>query len=116
MADRRDRFVFSDVDWQAIVDALQEGVGVLDITGRVLACNQAAATILGRPRSELLGQPTLALELEPIREDGGPLPYDQFPSAVAIRDGQPLPAMGVGLPPREARGRWLSGGAAPPGA
>jgi PAS domain-containing protein len=49
MADRRDRFVFSDVDWQAIVDALQEGVGVLDVTGRILACNQAAASILGRP-------------------------------------------------------------------
>src|SRR3954447_23844951 len=116
MADRRDRFVFSDVDWQAIVDALQEGVGVLDITGPVLASNQAAARILGRPRSELLGQPTLALELEPIREDGGALPYDQFPSAVAIRDGKPVREMVVGIRLREAGVRWLSVSATPLGA
>jgi diguanylate cyclase (GGDEF)-like protein/PAS domain S-box-containing protein len=116
MADRRDRFVFSDVDWQAIVDALQEGVGVLDVTGRILACNQATATILGRPRSELLGQPTLALELEPTREDGEPLPYDDFPSAVAIRSGKPVREMVVGIHLRDTGTRWLSVSATPLGA
>jgi hypothetical protein len=33
MTGRPDRFVFSDVDWQGIVDALQDGVGVLDEEG-----------------------------------------------------------------------------------
>ena len=56
MARRPDRFVLSDVDWQAIVDALQDGVGVLDEAGQILACNQATASILGRSRSELLGR------------------------------------------------------------
>ena len=116
MADRPDRFVFSDVDWQTIVDALQEGVGVLDVAGRVLACNQAAATILRRSRSELLGQPTLALELEPIREDGELLAHDEFPSAVAVRTGNPVRAMVVGIRVREEGTRWLSVSATPMGA
>ena len=51
MTRRPDRFVLSDVDWQGIVDALQEGVGVLDTQGRILACNQAATSILGRSRA-----------------------------------------------------------------
>jgi PAS domain-containing protein len=45
MTGRPDRFVFSDVDRQGIVDALQEGVAVLDSDGRIFACNQAAAAI-----------------------------------------------------------------------
>jgi diguanylate cyclase (GGDEF)-like protein/PAS domain S-box-containing protein len=115
MADRRDRFVFSDVDWQAIVDALQEGVGVLDVAGRILACNQAAASILGRPRNELLGQSTLALELAPMDEDGEPLPHDEFPSALAIHTGKPVRELVVGIRMRDGSTRWLSVGATPLG-
>ncbi len=80
MTGRPDRFVFSDVDWQGIVDALQDGVGVLDEEGQILVCNQAATSILGRSRSELLGQVTLALGLDAMAEDGSPLPPESFPS------------------------------------
>jgi hypothetical protein len=42
MPEQADRFVLSAVDWQTIVDALLEGVVVLDTDGRNLASNQAA--------------------------------------------------------------------------
>jgi diguanylate cyclase (GGDEF)-like protein/PAS domain S-box-containing protein len=116
MADRPDRFVFSDVDWQGIVDALQEGVGVLDVAGRILACNQAAAKILGRSRSELLGRPTLALELDPIGEEGEPLPPEEFPSALAIGTGKAIRGMVVGIRLLDGSTRWLSVSATPMGA
>jgi diguanylate cyclase (GGDEF)-like protein/PAS domain S-box-containing protein len=116
MAGPPERFVFSDVDWQAIVDALQEGVGVLDVAGRVLACNQAAATILARSQAELLGRPTLALELEPIGEDGELLPPDEFPSALAVRNSRPVREMVVGIRLPDESTRWLSVSATPMGA
>jgi diguanylate cyclase (GGDEF)-like protein/PAS domain S-box-containing protein len=116
MTGRPDRFVFSGVDWQGIVDALQEGVGVLDANSRILACNQAAAAILGRSRSEILDQATLALGLNAITEDGSPLPAEAFPSAEAIRTGKPVREMVVGISHTDGGTRWLSVSATPMGA
>src|SRR5690349_11784136 len=116
MVERPERFVVTDVDWQAIVDALQEGVGVLDEAGRILACNQAAAPLLGRSRSELLGQPTLTLELEPMRENGELLTPADFPSALAVTSGNPVREMVVGVRAREGGTSWLSLSATPMGA
>jgi diguanylate cyclase (GGDEF)-like protein/PAS domain S-box-containing protein len=116
MSGRPDRFVFSDVDWQGVVDALQEGVGVLDADGHVLACNQAAAAILGRPRSEILGRATPELELGALTEDGSPLPAEAFPSATALRTGKPVRELVVGISHLDEGTRWLSLSATPLGA
>jgi diguanylate cyclase (GGDEF)-like protein/PAS domain S-box-containing protein len=115
MNGRPDRFVFSDVDWQAIVDALQEGVGVLDEGGRILACNQAATAILGRSRAEVLGQTTVALGLGAMGEDGSPLEPDTFPSVQAMRTGKPVRELVVGIADPDGGTRWLSVSATPMG-
>ena len=115
MTGRPDRFVFSDVDWQGIVDALQEGVGVLDEEGQILVCNQAATSILGRSRSELLGQVTLALGLDAVAEDGSPLPPEAFPSKQAIRTGKPVRERVIGVSRTDGDTRWLSVSATPMG-
>ncbi len=106
MAGRPDRFVFSDVDWQEIVDALQEGVGVLDADGRILACNLAAAEILGHSRSEILGQAAPALGLD----------VETSPAAEAIRTGLPVRERVVGLQRPGGGTKWLSVSATPMGA
>jgi diguanylate cyclase (GGDEF)-like protein/PAS domain S-box-containing protein len=116
MTGRPDRFVFSDVDWQGIVDALQDGVGVLDEEGQILVCNQAATSILGRSRSELLGQVTPALGLDAVAEDGSPLPPESFPSLQAIRTGTPVRERGIGVSRTDGDTRWLSVSATPMGA
>jgi diguanylate cyclase (GGDEF)-like protein/PAS domain S-box-containing protein len=116
MAGRPDRFVLSDVDWQGIVDALQEGVGVLDGHGHILACNLAGAAILSRSRSEIVGQATLALGLDAMIEDGSPLPAESFPSAEAIRTGKPVRERVVGIPHPDGGTKWLSVSATPMGA
>jgi diguanylate cyclase (GGDEF)-like protein/PAS domain S-box-containing protein len=110
-----DQFVVSAVDWQTIVDALQEGVGVLDPRGRILACNQAAAAMLGRSASELIGRTPLELDLSAVGEDGEPLAVDEYPSAKASRTGQPVREQVVGVLDSEGQRRWLSVSATPMG-
>jgi diguanylate cyclase (GGDEF)-like protein/PAS domain S-box-containing protein len=115
MAERPDRFVLSVVDWQTIVDALQDGVGVLDTDGRILACNRSAAVILGRPMSQLVGHTPLELDVGAVGEDGAPLPLDVYPSAEARRSGEPVRERTIGIHHPDGQLRWLSVSATPMG-
>jgi diguanylate cyclase (GGDEF)-like protein/PAS domain S-box-containing protein len=115
MAKPPDRFVLSAVDWQTIVDALLEGVAVLDAEGQIVACNQAAAAILGRPARELIGRAPRALELGAVDEDGSALPPDVYPSAEATRSGAPVRERAMGVHHPDGRLRWLSVSATPMG-
>jgi diguanylate cyclase (GGDEF)-like protein/PAS domain S-box-containing protein len=116
MTGRPDRFVFTDVDWQAIVDALQEGVAILGEDARILACNHGAAAILGRPRGEILGQATLGLGLDAMAENGSPLAPEEFPSKQAMRTGMPVRELVVGVDHPDGDTHWLSVSATPLGA
>jgi diguanylate cyclase (GGDEF)-like protein/PAS domain S-box-containing protein len=116
MAERPERFVLSAVDWQTIVDALQDGVAVLDAGGTILACNAAAATILGRSARQLVGNVPLDLDLRVVSEDGSPLPPKDYPSAEALRSGKPLRERVIGVHHPDGDLRWLSVSATPMGA
>jgi diguanylate cyclase (GGDEF)-like protein/PAS domain S-box-containing protein len=115
VAKRPERFVLSAVDWQTIVDALQDGVGVLDAKGTILACNEAAATILGRSARQLVGNTPLDLDLGAEREDGSPLPLNEYPSAEARRSGKPVRERVIGVHHPDGDLRWLSVSATPMG-
>ena len=41
--------------WQAVLDAVPDAIVLLDLQRRVVRANEAAATLLGRPRAHLLG-------------------------------------------------------------
>jgi diguanylate cyclase (GGDEF)-like protein/PAS domain S-box-containing protein len=116
MAERPERFVLSAVDWQTIVDALQDGVAVLDAGGTILACNEAAAKILGRSARQLVGNMPLNLDLGAESEDGSPLPLRDYPSAEALRSGKPVRERVIGVHHPDGDLRWLSVSATPMGA
>jgi len=115
MTERPDRFVLSVVDWQTIVDALQDGVGVLDTDGRILACNRAAAATLGRPMSQLVGHTPVELDLGAVSDDGAPLALEAYPPAQARRAAEPVRERTIGIHHPDGRLRWLSVSATPMG-
>ncbi|MEA2377815.1 MAG: hypothetical protein QOD13_1722 [Thermoleophilaceae bacterium] len=115
MVEQPDRFVLSAVDWQTIVDALQEGVAALDTGGRILACNRAAAAILGRSASQLVGSTPLELDLGAVHEDGSPMPHQAYPSIEATRSEAPVRERVMGVNHADGRLRWLSVSATPMG-
>jgi diguanylate cyclase (GGDEF)-like protein/PAS domain S-box-containing protein len=116
MTDQRERFVVSAVDWQTIVDALLEGVVVLDTRGRIMACNRAAAVIIGRSVAELIGRTPLELDLSTVDDDGAPLAVEDHPSAEARRTAKPVRERIVGVRDADGQRRWLSVSATPMGA
>jgi diguanylate cyclase (GGDEF)-like protein/PAS domain S-box-containing protein len=115
VTDHRDHFVVSAVDWQTIVDALHEGVTVLDTRGRIMACNHAAAAMIGRSRSELIGITPFDLDLGTVDEDGVPLSAEEHPSGVARRTGNPVREQVIGITDTLGQRRWLSVSATPMG-
>jgi signal transduction histidine kinase len=79
--------------WRTTFDAIRDAVFLLDARGTVLRCNRAAAALLGRPFTEVVGRPYDEL----LREAAGPAP------AAAAPAGGPAPD------PEELHlgGRWL---------
>lgn len=102
--------------FQTFAAALPVAVLTQDANGRITFANPAAASILGVPQAELPGH-TLA---EPcwrvVQRDGTPLAEAEHPVTVALRTGQPVPdvVMGVGRPNDEAI-TWLRVSAVPEG-
>lgn len=108
--------MLSSVDWQTIVDALQDGVGVLDEDGRIIHANQAAIAILGRSAVQLIGRTPLELDLGAMDENGSALELEHYPSAKAKRSGKSVREQTIGIQHPDGRLRWLSVSAAPMGA
>jgi two-component system, cell cycle sensor histidine kinase and response regulator CckA len=78
--------------WRTTFDAIRDAVFPLDARGAVLRCNRAAAALLGRPFTEVVGRPHDEL----LRELAGPAPA-------------PPPANAPPADPEELRlaGRWF---------
>lgn len=76
---------FSDRD---VLDALAAAVYVTDAAGRITYYNDAAAALWGhRPQ---LGQDQWCGSWKLYWPDGSPLPHDQCPMAVTLREGRPV--------------------------
>ena len=96
-----------------ILDALPQGVILVDERGRYLEVNPAAAEILGMDRKKLqsctLPEPWSNLSTA----DGAALPAEEFPGLVALRTGTPVHRKALGLNQEDGNIRWLEVSAKP---
>jgi signal transduction histidine kinase len=74
--------------YRELVEALDEGVVFQDRNGQVVACNTAAARILGITRDELIGSRTADPRFSTLRADGTAIPPGEYPPDVVRRTGQ----------------------------
>ena len=75
-------------DLDALLAALPVAIYTTDAEGRVTFYNEAAATLAGR--RPVLGQDEWCVTWRLHRPDGTPLPHDQCPMAVALRERRPV--------------------------
>ena len=73
---------------QSVLDALPAAVYTTDAAGRVTYYNQAAADLAGR-RPEL-GKDEWCVTWRLYWPDGTPMPHDQCPMAVALKENRPI--------------------------
>ena len=74
-----------------LVSQLGYPVTMVDAEGRVIFLNQPAEELLGRRHDDSgeLALSDLARSFEPLDENGDPLPLEQLPIGVALRERHP---------------------------
>ena len=103
----------SEERYRTLFETVAQGVVYQDAEGRITSANPAAQRILGLTLDQLKGRDSIDPRWQAVREDGSPFPGDEHPSMVALRTGQPVPqvVMGVQAPGRGCT--WLLVNATP---
>jgi PAS domain S-box-containing protein len=91
---------------QQILDALQEGVVVLDQNGLMRAANRSAYRTLGLQRDEATGRPGNG-DWVAIDEQGVALAPGEHPSMVALRTGEPQLSVTIGIERPSGERCWM---------
>jgi serine/threonine-protein kinase len=74
--------------YRSVIAAMQDGIIILDIDGRIRACNASAERILGLSADQIVGRTALDPNWKAIHQDGTPFPGETFPVTVTLRTGE----------------------------
>ncbi|MCE5199106.1 MAG: PAS domain S-box protein [Armatimonadota bacterium] len=97
-----------DKQFQTRYNAIVTGMLVRNASGVVTQVNNAACDLMGLSLEQVLYQEKYPQTLEIVREDYTPLPAYEHPSVVALRTGQPVRNMMVGVrSSKDEDYRWL---------
>jgi PAS domain S-box-containing protein len=96
-----------------ILEALAEGVAILDADGVIQAVNEAAERILGAPRSVMLGVALLDLPWIAYEGDGRLLERTKHPIIAALRTGEDQPERLLIYPHPSGRSLMVAAAARP---
>ncbi len=104
----------SEAGYRLLFKTMIRGVVYQDAEGKIVSMNPAAVKILGKTPEEFLGETSVSVEHDSIREDGTPFPGLQHPSMVALRTGREVRNVVMGVyNPREKAYRWIDINAMP---
>lgn len=103
----------SEARYRSLVTAMAEGVVVQDAQGRISFCNDAACTLLGLSREQLLGLVSMDARWQAVKENGEPLPGDEHPAMLTLATGQPLDRVVMGICHPDGERIWLTVNARP---
>jgi PAS domain S-box-containing protein len=98
----------------ALFETMPVGVVYQDAEGRIVAANPAAQEILGLTLDQLQGRTSVDPRWRSIREDGSDFPGDEHPAMLALRSGERVSGvlMGVYNPATDTQ-RWIRVDATP---
>ena len=104
----------SEEHHRVLTETMLQGVVHHDADGTIIAMNPAAEHILGKAREQFLGSSSTGEEHDTIREDGSLFPGVEHPAMVALRTGQPVAGVVMGVfNPKVDAFRWISIDAVP---
>lgn len=98
----------SEAKYRELYDTMSQGVVYQDADGKIISANNAACEILGLTIDEMLGRSLFDPEWKTVYEDGSRYPGDHHPGAKALRSGNGVEGVVMGVyHPREHRYRWI---------
>ncbi len=105
-----EKLLKSEAQARAVLESLNEGVVFLDTAGNVVSINDAVSKVLGRGLQELT-DPEADPRSRLIRSDGSLFPMEEQPAIVALRTGEPVRNVEMGVPTRDGKVKWIIAGA-----
>ncbi|GEM_PF-5487560 len=94
--------------YRTLFENMAQGVVYQDASGRILSANPAAAQIIGMSLEDLLRFPPPEDRPILVYPDGSPCPVEEYPFARALRTGQPVHRVILGVERKGVIFRWLS--------
>jgi PAS domain S-box-containing protein len=83
--------------YRTLFETMPQGVVYHDPDGAIIAANPAAAEALGVDADDLVGLRLQGSQWDAVREDGSAFPGDEHPAAVALRTGEVVPDVVMGV-------------------
>lgn len=96
-----------------VFQTMSEGLVVQDAQGTIYECNAAAEKILGLTRDQMMGVTSMDPLWRAVYPDGRPFPGEQHPAMVALRTGQSVRGVEMGIDTSGQGRRWISINAEP---
>ena len=93
---------------RAVLDALAEGVCVVDAAGAIISCNAVGADILGLTLDELSGRFAQDDRFGAVHPDGRPMLPAELPVSRTIASGEAVNCASMGIETPDGTRRWLS--------
>ncbi|WP_018344591.1 PAS domain-containing sensor histidine kinase [Cytophaga aurantiaca] len=94
--------------YKAVIEAMSEGVIIIDLVGKILDHNTAATTIIGYDNAVLTGNDFSFGEGVAIKEDFTPFPMDEFPGIRTLYTGLAYKNITLGWIKPSKEVVWLS--------
>jgi PAS domain S-box-containing protein len=100
--------------YRTLFATMAQGVVYQDASGAIVSANPAAERILGLTLDQLQGRQSIDPRWRAIHGDGAPFPGETHPAMVALRTGQPVHDVLMGIfHPQEGAYRWINVNARP---
>jgi PAS domain S-box-containing protein len=99
---KQNTWLESEEKFRALYQTMAQGVVYRDASGAITSANPAAERLLGRSFLEIRGRTPNDPVWPGVQEDGSPFPKDAYPSSVALRTGERVPASVMGLAKQDA--------------
>ena len=97
----------TELKYETVIDTLFEGVVMINAEGKVAACNNRAAEILGFDQSELIGREITSHCWKTIKEDGSLFPLSEFPVRVTLETGKLQESITMGIEKPNGEQTWI---------
>jgi PAS domain S-box-containing protein len=107
-AQRRKDLQGSEARYRSMVDAIHEGVLMLNLEGIIETCNASAEAILACTAEDLIAHNISDLDWQAIHENGAPFDWCNFPGLITARTGIPCSDRVIGLCKSDQQITWLS--------
>jgi len=98
----------AEIRYRAVTESIAEGVVIQQMDGEITTCNTQAEKILGLTADQMVGRTSIDPMWHTIHEDGSAFLGETHPSMMALKTGQPISNVIMGIYQVDGSLTWIS--------